>query len=200
MWLRWYHSRLSKRRKLTEDHAPARATPPADVNEDALNGVSSSAVEDATVIGAGDLPAPAPAEHVLDWTSTNASSLLRDDSSVHAVPQEDSQLEICREMSQWGSDFTVRTNVGQADQGQEILEYHDGVNSVTILGDVFGRKAPRKFVRIVLRDKDAQEQQGVPNPDADSREWLRKRGAFTLPSNEAWYCPTLILSCLQFVY
>ena len=146
--------------------------------------------EDATVTNAEDLPAPTLAEHVLDLTTTNGSSSLHIDSSAHAVLQEDSQLEICREMSQWGSDFTVRTNVGEAEQGQEILEYHDGINSVTILGDVFGRKSPRKFVRIVLRDRDAKEQQGVSDPDADSREWLRKRGAFTLPSNEAWYCST----------
>lgn len=105
------------------------------------------------------------------------------------VQEEDSELQICREMSQWGKQDSPHNRVGHLDQAREVIEYHEGVNSITILGEVFGRKHPRKLVRIVLRDSDlprgkSRELSGLDDVDA---EYLDAKGAFDLPAKDIWY-------------
>jgi len=89
-------------------------------------------------------------------------------------------------MSLWGTDTSSPTRVGQLDQGREVLEYHDGVSSVTILGEVFGQKHPKRLVRILLRDPDSAEQRGKSTFENANKELLRRRGAFNLPSRSTW--------------
>jgi hypothetical protein len=105
------------------------------------------------------------------------------------VGEEDSQLQICREMSQWGTDASSPTRMGQLDRGREVIEYHDGINSITILGEIFGQKHSKRLVRIVLKDPDPpqgkqRELSGLDDVDA---EYLQRKGAFNLPPRQTWY-------------
>ena len=111
--------------------------------------------------------------------------------SPQAVRQEDTLLEMCREMSQWGSDTSLPTLVGQADEGLEVVEYHDGTNSMTILGEVFGqgRKHRRSLVRVVLPNSNHHHGQTGELSGLDDADvgFLRKKGALDLPPRKIWY-------------
>jgi hypothetical protein len=79
--------------------------------------------------------------------------------------------------------------MGQPTQGREVLEYHDGVNSTTILGELFGHKNPRKLVRILLRESVPAEQPQTERLENTKLEFLRSIGAFTFPPTSIWYAP-----------
>ena len=79
-------------------------------------------------------------------------------------------------MSQWQSAAPLGTPTSSSPQskGQEIMEYHGGTNSMTILSEVLGRAPPKRLVRIVLRD-----------PGSDPRHQLESTG-FTTTSFMVW--------------
>lgn len=105
-----------------------------------------------------------------------------------SVPEEDSQLQICREMSQWRTDATSPTRMGLLSQDREVIEYHDGTNSITILGEVFAQECPRRLVRILLRDPHSTtgKTPEMASLEKADREYLQTKGAFDLPPREAW--------------
>jgi len=106
--------------------------------------------------------------------------------SSPVVEEEDADLQVCREIFQKGNDTLSPAPAGRLDGGREIIEFHDGIDSITILGEVFGQKQPSRLVRIVLKNPnpstgDPGERAGL---DALDLEYLRRKGAFTLPPCE----------------
>ncbi|RFU27849.1 hypothetical protein B7463_g8504, partial [Scytalidium lignicola] len=110
-----------------------------------------------------------------------ATQQVLPDSDGDTVTEEDTQLETCRKIAQWSDDPVSPTRVGHPVQGREVLEYHDGVNSTTILGELFGQKRPRRFVRILLREPAPMEQGQRVGTENANMEFLRRQGAFSLP-------------------
>ena len=78
------------------------------------------------------------------------------------------------------------TRVDCRTKRREILEYHEGVNSTTILGEYFGQSKPRRFVQILLRDSAPGEHGQLEDVEEANMEFLRKRGAFDLPTQAIW--------------
>lgn len=115
-----------------------------------------------------------------------------------AVPEDESQLQIVREMSQWGTDAASPTRIRSLNQGREVIEYQGGTNAITILSDVFAKGTPKRLVRIVLRDQDlipGQERELFGLDDADV-EYLRRKGAFISPPNHTLWVLSLHKSVL----
>lgn len=116
-------------------------------------------------------------------TETDASP----SGNSEAVPEDESQLQICREMSLWGTDAVTATRIKPLDQGREVIEYYGGTNQITILSDVFAKGSPKRLVRIVLSDQNlipGQERE-LFGLDAADIDYLHRKGAFLTPSTQA---------------
>jgi hypothetical protein len=109
--------------------------------------------------------------------------------SSEAVPEDESQLQICREMSQWGTDTVSPTKIKPLDQGREVIEYYGGTNQVTILSEVFAKGAPKRLVRIVLSEQNVVpgQQRELLGLDQADVEYLQCKGAFITPPEQPLY-------------
>jgi hypothetical protein len=106
-----------------------------------------------------------------------------------AVSEEDAHLKICQEMSKRVADSVSPTQLGQPTQGREIIEYHGGTNSMTILAEVLGQKQPKRLVRITLQESERPHDSPQPGAGLDraDAEYLDKKGVFTIPPRCCWY-------------
>lgn len=102
------------------------------------------------------------------------------------MSEGDSQLQICRKIAHWDDDQVLPTLIGQPTQGREVLEYHDGVDSTTILGELFGHKNPRKLVRILLHEPAPAKHSPLEHLENAKLEFLNSIGAFNLPPTSLW--------------
>ncbi|KAE8382410.1 hypothetical protein BDV26DRAFT_288449 [Aspergillus bertholletiae] len=75
---------------------------------------------------------------------------------------------------------------------EDMLEYHDGTNSVTILTDVFGSTSPKGLVYNGTRYQAPLMKQQSAVDDVDT-EFLYRKGAFTVPPEETLQVHFLIL-------
>ncbi|KAL2703936.1 hypothetical protein AAEP93_005007 [Penicillium crustosum] len=118
------------------------------------------------------------------------------------VGENDFQLQVCREMSQWQSAAPLGTPTSSSPQskGQEIMEYHGGTNSMTILSEVLGRAPPKRLVRIVLRDPGSDPRHQLESTGLDDAdiEYLQRKGALDLPPPHL--CDEFLRLYFQFVY
>ncbi|RFU29310.1 hypothetical protein B7463_g7038, partial [Scytalidium lignicola] len=110
------------------------------------------------------------------------------DRDIDAVAEEDSMLQTCQQMSNSGSDTSSTMSADwQHQRVQELIEYHDGISSVTILSDIFAKNRPKRLVRIRLKDSRSQsgllEGNGLSQPDEEDMNHLQRKGAFTLPDH-----------------
>ncbi|KAK5062908.1 hypothetical protein LTR84_004984 [Exophiala bonariae] len=103
------------------------------------------------------------------------------------VSPEESQLETCRMIAGCGDDQLSPLRVGHQTKKREILEYYDGVNSTTILGELFGQDEPRRFVQITVGESSGIELSQAEDVESVNMDFLRRRGAFHLPSKQIWY-------------
>lgn len=87
----------------------------------------------------------------------------------------------------WGDDQVSPARVGHQTKRREVLEYYDGVNSTTILGELFGQKKPQRFVKITVNESSPFEQGQIEDAESMNRDFLRRRGAFNLPPKPTWY-------------
>lgn len=77
--------------------------------------------------------------------------------------------------------------------GRDVVEYHNGTDYLSILGEALSCNRRRKLTRIVVDDKVMDMEAIVPSPnlenardelsglDASDREYLLKKGVFTMP-------------------
>jgi hypothetical protein len=72
------------------------------------------------------------------------------------------------------------------------LEYHDRVNSTTILGELFGQSKPQRLVRIALSKTPYSEPGQTEALEDVDMDFMRRRGAFNLPSQSVWYVAAAI--------
>lgn len=103
------------------------------------------------------------------------------ESTAGAVLEEDAPLETCRKIANCSDNAFSPTQPSHLPKGREILEYHDGVNSTTILGELFGQNSCGRFVRLLL-DEPAQTALAQIQPTAvETMQFLERSGAFVLP-------------------
>jgi hypothetical protein len=100
-------------------------------------------------------------------------------------------------MAGWGDDHSTPTRVGFRTKRREILEYYDGVNSTTILGELFGQSKPRRFVRIKIHESLPAAQGQTEDTEDTNMDFLRRRGAFDVPPQSIWYVPSTSIASFQ---
>lgn len=154
---------------------------------DSATAIESSAFDN--LAGASNPPPPHPPQLISPTqspilTAPTAPCPVADNEGVR---EDETQLHMCREMSQWGSDASSPTRLGLMNQGREVIEYHGGTNCMTILSEVFAKAPPKRLVRIVLSNQN-------PNPgqprellglDEADVEYLNRKGAFIVPSDKS---------------
>ena len=118
--------------------------------------------------------------------STSIVELAVQNLNCKPVSEEESQLEVCRKIAGWGDDKTTSTRLGHQTERREILEYYEGINSTTILGELFGHSKPRRFVRITLRESAVVEHGQTEDGEIANMSFLKARGAFDLPAQSIW--------------
>lgn len=107
------------------------------------------------------------------------------------VPDEDACLQVFREMSRWeptaGSESPLAPRLKAGNR--EVVEYQGVTNSITILGEVLAPRHPRRLVRIHLRDsgQTANQHDPLDGLEIADREFLRAKGALSLPDTDIWY-------------
>ena len=130
-------------------------------------------------------------QNMRQGTSTGPDTSVADleaiDPDTAAVSEEESQLETCRNMAGWGNDPASPIRVSGRTKRREVLEYHDRINSTTILGELFGQSKPQRLVRITLSTTPYSEPGQTEPAEGVDLEFLRRRGAFNLPSQPIWY-------------
>jgi hypothetical protein len=104
------------------------------------------------------------------------------------VSEVDVNLQSAQEMARLEPNSSCSPQFQNPPQGLEVFEYHDRLNSITILSRALGNADLHKRVRFVLRDAEnaSTRQQGLFGLDPIDIDYLRKRGALTLPAKTAW--------------
>lgn len=129
--------------------------------------------------------ASVPAVTPLTKDVGNVTAVLLE-SNGDTVAEEDAPLETCRKMAHSINNAYSPSLISPSAKGREFLEFHDGVSSTTILGELFGHKTCGRFVRLNLHD--SQTTPGYSDTmSGDTRDFLHKRGAFSLPPPRSWY-------------
>lgn len=103
--------------------------------------------------------------------------------------EEDVQFRICQEMSQ-ARQITMSPIPGPENAGRsEVIEFHEGVNSMTILGEVIGKNQSTRLVKVVVVDDGANSNHSKARQHLDEADmdYLVRKGALTFPPRPTWY-------------
>lgn len=130
--------------------------------------------------------------------------VLQTSSSTSDPPirEEDVHVRIWQELSRRTPTVMSPTSPPQNTNRREVIEYHDGVNSMTILGEALGHQQANRLVRIIVLDDGTkvETQKAYPGLDETDIEYLQKKGALNFPRRNIWYessasdlCPFLRL-------
>ncbi|EXJ66291.1 uncharacterized protein A1O5_10443 [Cladophialophora psammophila CBS 110553] len=125
-------------------------------------------------------PMVQPASRTAQQATGNGHHILTK-SHENGPTGESVELDISRHVSQWSADSASPEQTDPHHQGREVIEYHEGINSATILGDTFGSK-PQGFVRITIRNPETRFQWDSFELDDSDAQYLQRKGAFITPA------------------
>lgn len=105
------------------------------------------------------------------------------------IREEDVHVRIWQEMSRRRPTVMSPTSPPPNTNRREVIEYHDGVNSMTILGEALGHQQANRLVRIIVLDDGTKvdTQKAYPGLDEADIEYLQKKGALNFPPRHVWY-------------
>lgn len=117
-------------------------------------------------------------------------------------------MRTCREIS-GGGDPVSASAMTSPGQGRDTVEYRNGLNFISALGELVGSQKPRRLTRIIAHDSildsedQSQQYQSSEHSPAASRlgaaelALLESKGALSLPPKACWYAcniPSLVFS------
>ena len=104
------------------------------------------------------------------------------------VGEDDVHLHICQEMSRGSVAAMSPSPQAQKLDRREVIEFHEGINSMTILGEVLGHQRPNRLVRVVLADDPkVTSHHRFPGLDDADMAYIAAKGALDFPSPHIWY-------------
>jgi hypothetical protein len=110
------------------------------------------------------------------------------------VTEEDNaQLQAVYHLADSVTRQPTPTALASPARGQHVIEYYSKFNSLTVLGEAFGRRGPRRLVRIALPAAEANgsthtaKEREVARLDPVDAEYLRQKKAHVLPPTRTWY-------------
>lgn len=141
-------------------------------------------VEADTAPFAQQQPQAAPKEYSLDQQEAPSPRSVGDP----PIREEDVHVRIFQEMSRDRPMVMSPTSQSQNTNRREVIEYHEGVNSMTILGEALGQQRPNRLVRIIVLDDGSKldPQKSFPGLDEADLEYLQKKGALKFPPRHTW--------------
>ena len=112
------------------------------------------------------------------------------------VEKDDVHLRICQEMSRTRGTAMSPSPELQKYNRREVIEFHEGVNSMTILGEALGHQRPNRLVRVLVAEEpNFNPQHRFPGLDEADLAYIAAKGALDVPPPQIWYlCP---LTCLK---
>ncbi|KAH0842469.1 hypothetical protein AYO21_10772 [Fonsecaea monophora] len=118
-------------------------------------------------------PSPAATEQAASISSTVDS----------ATKEEDVHFRICEEMSRPRQIALSPSPQSQNTDRHEVIELHEGVNPMTILGEALGRQHPNRFVRVIVEDNHPKSypRQYIAGFDYADVVYLEAKGGLSLP-------------------
>ncbi|EXJ74998.1 uncharacterized protein A1O5_01694 [Cladophialophora psammophila CBS 110553] len=97
--------------------------------------------------------------------------------------EEDVHFRICQEMSRARAAAMSPSYQAQNLDRREVIELHEGINSMTILGEVLGRQRPNRLVRVVVANDGSKVCTHQPFPGLDHADmaYIAAKGALDFP-------------------
>ncbi|KAJ3517129.1 hypothetical protein NM208_g14751 [Fusarium decemcellulare] len=105
-------------------------------------------------------------------------------SAVSSVDEEDVHVRLAEDMSREFVGVVSPTEPQGEDECCEVIEYHEGVTPVTILGEALGKRMPNRLTRVKLRgstDSGIDLTSGIAGFDLVDTAYLQQKGALVLP-------------------
>lgn len=128
-----------------------------------------------------------------------ASAAQRRTGRVLTLAQEGQvQVQICRELAMGNETQSPGTMLDSSSPGRDVVEYHNDVHFMSILGEVMGHRGTKRMIRIVVEENptapdEVCDQRLPPNVkrelsglDETDVDYLFKKGAFWLPPSHCW--------------
>lgn len=106
-----------------------------------------------------------------------------------ATREEDVPFRICEDMSRNRQEAISPTPQPQNPDSREVMELHEGVNPMTILGEALGRQRPNRFVRFTVQEdgSTSNSRQPIYALDVADAAYLKAKGALEFPRGPVWY-------------
>ncbi|KAF5640800.1 cutinase transcription factor 1 beta [Fusarium sp. NRRL 52700] len=99
------------------------------------------------------------------------------------VQEQDVHLRVAEEMCREDAAVVSPNESGESDGYCEVIEYHEGITPITILGQALGKRLPNRLTRVRL--KRARTDQGVQlegvREASTNMEFLEQKGALNIP-------------------
>ncbi|OQV06035.1 Fungal specific transcription factor domain-containing protein isoform 1 [Cladophialophora immunda] len=100
-----------------------------------------------------------------------------------ATREEDIHFRICEEMSRPRQIAVSPSPQSHNTDRHEVIELHEGVNPMTILGEALARQHPNRFVRVIVEDCSSKPcpRQYIAGFDYADVVYLETKGGLSLP-------------------
>lgn len=116
------------------------------------------------------------------------------------VQEGEARIKLCQEIAVGGKLPQQEMMLDPYRPGKEVVEYSNGFNFVTILGELLAHNRARRLTRIVIEDSTLSENDKIhtscceseyipnmPGLGASELRYLREKQAFHLPAEPHWY-------------
>ncbi|KAJ9637388.1 hypothetical protein H2204_004812 [Knufia peltigerae] len=114
--------------------------------------------------------------------------------------EEDVQSRICEEMSRCRQNAMSPLLQPQDTDRREVIELHEGVNPMTILGGALAQHPPNRFVRFVVEEDGSQLDlsHSISGLDSADMAYLEAKGALLCPPRPV--CDELLRLYFAYIY
>ncbi|QGI85672.1 hypothetical protein CEK25_012401 [Fusarium fujikuroi] len=128
----------------------------------------------------------ASSTHQIDQGNSEVAAVhlaLNTPPSDVSVQEQDVQLRIAEEMCREDTTVVSPNHSGNADECCEVIEYHEGITPVTILGQAIGKRQPNRLTRVMLKRArtDKGPQMGNMQAASTNMDFLEQKGALNIP-------------------
>lgn len=104
---------------------------------------------------------------------------------AYAVSEEDAHVQTLHRMTDMHNPLSTPVSLPNEPHNYEVVEYFDHLNSVSILGEVIGRRQTRRLSQLcqLYRSTEQRELSGLDPPAV---AYLYSRQVFMTPPKSTW--------------
>lgn len=107
----------------------------------------------------------------------------------YPVSEEDGHVQTLHRMTNETNETPLFLPHSRLDdlRSQQVIEYYDRFNSVSILGQAIGRRQQRRLIHLELPETVLARQRELTGLDQAEIDYLEARRVFELPPKPGWY-------------